>query len=290
MTAPAELVAWLEAANGEQLPLAGNLSFGRVAGNEVVLADERVSRQHAAIHAQGDSEFWLVDLGSRNGTYLNDRRVGQPARLHDRDQLRIGPYTYRFHQPGSGPAASAVAHTTQQTLVEMRSAVCWLLVADIEGATRAAQAGSPDEVAKLLGQWFRRCHKLVEGAGGTVNKYLGDGFLAFWKADTTPVSKLAGVVTELRTWQGAGDPSFRFVLHHGQVLFGGGGSLGEESLSGPTVNFVFRMEKLAAVLGERCLFSEAAFDRMKTVIAGETLGEHALSGFAGRHAFFKPQS
>jgi len=35
--------------------------------------------------------------------------------------------------------------------------------------------------------------------------------------------------------------TFRFVLHRGKVYLGGAASLGEESLSGPEVNFVFRM-------------------------------------------------
>jgi len=53
----------------------GNCSLGRAVGNDIVLVDDRVSRRHSTIHAQGERELWIVDLGSRNGTYLNGRRV-----------------------------------------------------------------------------------------------------------------------------------------------------------------------------------------------------------------------
>lgn len=281
---------WLEHADGRRVPLAGNLSFGRTAGNDVVLADDRVSRRHAIIHAQGDSEFWLVDLGSRNGTYVNDRRVAQPVRLRDQDVLRVGPYTVHFRETAAAVAPGVVAHTTQQTLLDVRTERCWLLVADVAGHTAAVQARSPEALAVEMGQWFRRCQQLIETAGGSINKYLGDGFLAFWKAANTDPQTLATALAALRDLQRAGTPDFRFVLHHGDVLFGGGGSLGEESLSGPEVNFVFRMEKLAGTLGERCLMSEAAADALKPVLDCEAVGEHPLPGFNGQYRFCRQRT
>ena len=286
MNTPSPTQAWLESSDVGKIPVSGNLSFGRVAGNEVVLPDERVSRRHAIIHAQGEGEFWLVDLGSRNGTYLKDRRVSQPVRLRDHDRIRLGPFTFTFRQPDSAPGSTTVAHTTMQTLMDVHSAPCWLLVADVEGSTRAAQTRAPDELAVVMGQWFQHCQQLVESAGGTMNKYLGDGFLAFCKAADARPEALATLIASLRDLQQQGTPDFRFVLHHGEVLLGGGGSLGEESLSGPEVIFVFRMEKLAGALGARCLLSEAAAQKLSGVLASRSAGEHTLAGFEGRFQLF----
>lgn len=285
MSEPSEAEAWLEAPDAGRTSLSGNLSLGRVAGNEVVLPDERVSRRHATIHAQGEAEFWLVDLGSRNGSYLNDRRVAQPVRLREGDQLRIGPFTFVFHQPGVEAGFATVI--TNQTMVDVRSAPCWLLVADMEGSTRASQSRSPDELAMQMGQWFLHCKQLVETAGGTMNKYLGDGFLAFFKSATTGPQTLTPMIAAFRRLQQDRAPDFRLVLHHGDVLLGGGGSMGEESLSGPAVNFVFRMEKLAGQLGEKCLLSEPAMLRLQGTLVLEPAGEHPLSGFEGHSRFFK---
>src|SRR5215213_612636 len=90
--------AWLENPDGPAVPLVGNCSFGRSAENAVVIASERASRRHAIIHAQEGGEFWLADLGSSNGTFLNGRRVTQPTRLKNEDTINIAHATITFRQ------------------------------------------------------------------------------------------------------------------------------------------------------------------------------------------------
>jgi class 3 adenylate cyclase len=62
--------------------------------------------------------------------------------------------------------------------------------------------------------------------------------------------------------------------------------MGEESLSGPEVNFIFRMEKLAASLQRRCLMSAASREILGTHLPAEPEGEHAVAGFVGTFEFF----
>src|SRR6478752_4799359 len=69
-----EELAWLEGADGLPRPIRGACSIGRSASNQVVLASDKVSRRHALIQIQREKELWLVDFGSRNGTYLNGER------------------------------------------------------------------------------------------------------------------------------------------------------------------------------------------------------------------------
>jgi adenylate cyclase len=279
--------AWLETQDGQRSPIRGNLSFGRTTANEVVLNNERVSRRHAIIHSQGEGEFWLVDLGSRNGTDVNARRVQQPIQLRDGDQIRIGPFSFVFRQGGKEGDRTTSQPAPDQTLLEIQSAVCWLLVADVKGSTRAAQSTPPDVLAMQMGHWFSHCKELVEAVGGTMNKYLGDGFLAFWRVGSSRREAMASMISTLREFQKNGELDFRFVLHHGQVLFGGGGSLGEESLSGSAVNFVFRMEKLAGALNADCLLSEPVTLELGTSMSLIAAGEHPVSGFDGHFRFFK---
>lgn len=280
-------IAWIEKPDGERVVVGGNLALGRTLGSDLVLPDERVSRRHAIVHAQGQSEFWLVDHGSRNGTYVNDRRVLQPCRLRDGDRIRIGPFVLTFRQAGEpGDASAPETGSTVHTLVDMQSAPCWLLVADVQGSTQLAQSVPPDAFAKLLGGWFKRCQKLVEASGGTVNKYLGDGFLAFWRSTATPVSALGMTIRDMHQLQQAGRPPFRFVVHHGGVLLGGAGTMGEDSLSGPSVNFVFRLEKVAGTLGEPCVVSAAAAEQCEGVVKLRALGSHPVPSFEGEHVLF----
>src|SRR5437868_15507798 len=100
----------------------------------VVLASPKVSRRHAVIHLQNIGEFWLIDFGSSNGTFVNKRRIHHPVRLNDGDQIAIGDQLFTFHQP---TAISDEYRTmmTQRTLREVENVQCWLLVADICNCT-----------------------------------------------------------------------------------------------------------------------------------------------------------
>src|SRR6266704_1185213 len=91
--------AWLEASDAKQIPIHGNCSIGRSAKNTVVIESQKVSRRHAIVNVQNVGEFWLIDLGSSNGTFLNKRRVHQPTRLCDQDQIIIGDFVFTFRQP-----------------------------------------------------------------------------------------------------------------------------------------------------------------------------------------------
>ena len=88
---------WLEQVDGGRVEIQGTCSLGRAPSNQFVLRDEKVSRRHAIVHAQGQNEFWLVDLGSSNGTYVNGRRVAQPIQLRDRERWRAAFFGRRIH-------------------------------------------------------------------------------------------------------------------------------------------------------------------------------------------------
>jgi class 3 adenylate cyclase len=279
--------AWLEAAGGRKVPVQGNCSFGRAVDNTVVLPDDRVSRRHAIVHAQGaatgHNEFWLVDLGSANGTYVNGRRVAQPCRLTDRDEIRIANHTFSFRIPLSAGATQA-AHA-DKTVQDIKTVECWLLVADIEGSTEFARKLAPEEAPRVTGRWLAQCKQVIEESSGAVNKYLGDGFLAYWPGARDAAKNVANALKHLKALQEQGAPRFRIVLHQGKVFVGGGGSMGEESLMGNEVNFVFRMEKLAGSAGQPRLMSAPAVAAIEPhMIAGDEIRK-GLPGFEGEFTF-----
>ncbi len=72
------------------LPEEGEVTIGRTADNTVVIDDALVSRQHAVI-TQDPSGHWIRDLGSRNGTRLNGKRLEGDARpLKNGDRIALG--------------------------------------------------------------------------------------------------------------------------------------------------------------------------------------------------------
>ena len=76
---------------------AGMIMIGRAPLNDIVLEQPDVSRQHAAI--RGDPEgYWLADLGSRNGTFVNGENVGaDPRRLSNFDRIELGGTNTAVH-------------------------------------------------------------------------------------------------------------------------------------------------------------------------------------------------
>lgn len=71
---------------------ADEVTIGRAAGCDIVLAgDESVSRRHAAL--QRTFAGWTAtDLSSRNGTFVNGRRIDAAALLGEHDRVRVGSY------------------------------------------------------------------------------------------------------------------------------------------------------------------------------------------------------
>ena len=76
---------------GKMIFLSGGVTkFGRDSTNEVVVNDQGVSREHAAIRGDADG-YWISDLGSRNGTYVNGERLGpEPHKLQNKDVIQLG--------------------------------------------------------------------------------------------------------------------------------------------------------------------------------------------------------
>ena len=71
-------------------------SIGRASENDVVLDDVTVSRKHANIRRAGE-RFELIDLGSLNGTYVNNNSIAR-ATLSSGDEIQFGKFHMLFVQ------------------------------------------------------------------------------------------------------------------------------------------------------------------------------------------------
>lgn len=77
--------------------LLATTDIGRAQTNTIIIADATVSRQHARIRLEED-KFLLFDLGSANGTFVNDQRVEEPVALAENDVVRFGEVAFTFKQ------------------------------------------------------------------------------------------------------------------------------------------------------------------------------------------------
>src|SRR5262245_29919582 len=85
---------------GRKFPLdADRVILGRQYDATICLTGKAVSRQHAQI-TQRDSSYFVEDLDSSNGTFVNGIRIHprSPMILTDQDNLQIGPYLFGLRQ------------------------------------------------------------------------------------------------------------------------------------------------------------------------------------------------
>jgi hypothetical protein len=82
---------------GTELPLEGGLSIGRAPTNGLPVEDSFMSHMHARILRRG-TFFYVEDLGSTNGTFVNDQRITGDAQLRVRDQIRLGETVLRYEE------------------------------------------------------------------------------------------------------------------------------------------------------------------------------------------------
>ncbi len=272
------LDAWLETDAGQRWPIDSNCPIGRSPSNRVIIPDRKVSRRHAVVHRQDVHEFFLVDLGSQNGSYVNGLRVALPVLLKDGDRITLGQYDLKFHQS----AENAINNTTaahSQTLVDVKSKKCFMLLADIVNSTRLCEEHEPAQWASLVGSWTGDCSDLIKRHGGAINKFLGDGFLAIWPMDPSRKQHITSGLHALIDVQEESPLPFRLVLHAGEVMTGGGRTLGEDSLSGMELVLLFRMERLASKLGNTFLCSSEVHKTIGEDFTFISLGEHQVEDY-----------
>ena len=73
------------------------LTIGRSAPSEIILEGSTVSRRHCRFERQNDN-IVIIDLGSTNGTFIDDQRVDAPTVLQDGARISIGAYKLNYHR------------------------------------------------------------------------------------------------------------------------------------------------------------------------------------------------
>lgn len=277
--------SWLELPSGALHWLEARCAIGRDGGNDLVLADASVSRRHAVIEpAEGGGRI-LSDLRSSNGTYLNGVPLARPARLQDGDELVFGKATARFRciRP-AGPDAREVTWEATVPVDYSVERPCWLLLADLASYPALIERhGSRGAMERFQG-WIAALRPLLEGNGAVINSYVGDAVLAWWPDESGSAERLTSALVAIESCRQTSPVAFRLALHRGSAIFTRG-ERGEE-LAGRDVNFVFRSDKVAKILGSDTVLSEPAAKAMEAIACCRPLGEAEIEGIPGRFSFY----
>ena len=174
-----------------------------------------------------------------------------------------------------------------------------VLFTDVSGFTQLASAMPAEAVADFLNRHFGLIAECVESEGGTVDKYIGDGVMAFWRAPEdqpdhaaraarAALAVVARVSEDNAERQTAGQPPvrLRIGIHSGPVVVGNIGAPGRVNYTiiGDTVNTAQRLEQLGKEFGGEAaavvLTSAETVAMMGPQFDVEALGTKVLRGRA----------
>ena len=236
-------------------------TIGRGVANDVILKDSKASRSHAMLRLLGDGRYYLIDLGSANGTRVNGERISVPCPMTDSDEIRIGDHLLLFrHKPDTPDAAPPDdAVDNAPTLLTSGGMVqnITILVADIRGYTPLSERIPVALLAKALSHWLGATAKIVRKNGGVVDKFIGDAVMVRWLTDSLDIAESVNLA--LRTALDIRDVSsamktdipelpaaFRVGvgINTGQAVLGNVGETrsSEYTALGDAVNLAFHLE------------------------------------------------
>lgn len=261
-----------------------------------------MSRNHAIIRKES-TQLILVDLGSANGTFVNNQPISNPTVLNDKDEIKFGDvkFTIRYDAiVAPDEIYTPNKKTTERVFANIQMAV---LVSDIRNYTQLSVSIPADIVSSALAEWFGCVGDLVKKHFGIIEGFRGDSVLAYWAsspADDT--NHILGALNTARDMVAASrsfdinfsqkHPGHDFKIgcgvHSGDAVLG---NIGADSRRGYTVlgdcvNVTFRIESLCSSLDREILVSEDIALLNYDGFEFEDMGYHDLKGKSESYHLF----
>jgi len=206
--------------------------------------------------------------------------------LKSRERLRMN-----FARFVSSAVADKVIAENRTVRLSGERRVVTVLFADIRGFTTIAAGQSPEQVVSMLNEFFRTLVDVIPRYGGTLDKFIGDAFMAVFNAPSDlPVHEVSGVMSglemqrvmrhlnEKRRERGQQELGLGIGVNTGEVVAGTFGSERrlEYTVIGAAVNLAQRIEDYAQ--GGELLVSETTYQAVRHLVEADSLGPVALKG------------
>ena len=258
-------------------------TVGRGNDNNFVLPYRLISRHHGMFQGTDNGKFYLIDLGSRNGTFVNGRRVTVPVILNDDDLITFGQTELQFFSPkdvsvvdvflggAQGPDTTATAMLHVRRLISV-------MVVDIRDFTVMTRQIDEKVLSESIGTWFRRAGEIIGQYGSGVDKYIGDAVMAVWihgkdGADQQSMVQILQAVSTLAEMTGRLHEQFPLPfplriaagVNTGYAMVGNAGSSDRPDYTalGDTVNSAFRLETSTKQLGLDVALGETTYKYLR---------------------------
>ena len=290
------LVLRTEKSGNRYLSLSGSncWTVGRSDDNNFVLSDRWISRNHAMLQQMETGEFYLIDLGSRNGSFVNGRRVSIPVTLRNGDRIIFGQTELDFYNPTAGHRHNPIDETDSEDFtatLTVRSLIS-VMVMDIRDFTVLTRQLDETLLSEVIGNWFRKAGQIIREHGSWVDKYIGDAIMAVWFHKTSGVSseEMMRICQALSELQKATDElSSRYPLpfplrvgagiNTGYAMVGNSGSSHRSDYTalGDTVNAAFRLESCTKQLGKDIAVGKTTYEYLTKLGAQGAFEEYTVT-------------
>ena len=235
-----------------------NFRLGRGPANDIVLPYSWVSRKHTLVQQEKTGIFHIMDMGSSNGTYVNNKRIHSPTVLNNGDLISLGKTTIRFvhfiEQNAPPPETEA---TLDMTIAYIQKETVTILVCDIHDFTSMSEKLGNQVVSKLLQFWNKKVGAIIQDHEGLVDKFIGDAVMAVWaggSVDSGIRNALRAALEISATTRKIGEsiPGLKgeltigAAINTGEAMMGNMGVAGhrDSTVIGDVVNVAFRLESM----------------------------------------------
>ncbi len=200
---------------------------------------------------------------------------------------------------GKRTGAKVLAGMIKRGDAEVIDAALWF--SDLRDFTHLTETLKPDQVLKMLNDYFEFIAAAVTARGGEILRFVGDAMLIVFPIDARQDASAAcraaldaaldargtlGALNHLRRRHGEPPIEFGVGLNLGEVIYGNVGAPDrlDFTVMGPAVNRTARLESLTKPLDRSILFSREFADCIEQPVVA--LGEHEMKGVAGPQAVF----
>ena len=252
------------------IPCKTVLTVGRDKSCDIILCDLMVSRNHAMIRRIGNGDYYLIDGGSSNGSYVNQQRVTMPKLLKHGDKITIGGIDFLFEQDPVTKEQQRENVELEETIVHDTPEIkkITILVADIRGFTSLSEQIPIRSLTRLMNTWFNKVSDIVIKHDGIVDKFIGDCVFARWEANDDEILTVmnalvaADDISRVTVELNENFTELTEELRIGVGINTGAASVSmgaENSAMGDAVNVAFRLESATKMLGKDIVLSETAY-------------------------------
>jgi adenylate cyclase len=263
-------------------------TIGRSEDNNFVLPDRWISRNHAMLQCMETGEFYLIDLGSRNGSFVNGRRVSIPVTLHNGDRLTFGQTELEFHSPNINQPADTMGGESKEftatATLHVRRLIS-VLVVDIRDFTVLTRQLDEKLLSEVIGTWFRHAGDIIREYGSWVDKYIGDAVMAIWIHSAQGISdeEMVRIFRALSALHKMTSDLYNIYplpfplrigagINTGYAMVGntGSGDRPDYTALGDTVNAAFRLETSTKQIGLEIAVGETTYQHLFDLEAGSS--------------------